>query len=161
MSGRSLFLCHQPSIPTHALSAEAAEPLNTRVCQNTKGRDVRPVRPEIYIDIYLTINCLSKDARTVQCGSNNLLLRRRSAYALQESSRGWSDSVTPGMRIEIICGIGASDSVAFYTTVGIAERSGRPTLQNPGYRQPFSVGYGRCFATPSPTATFLNRYAIL
>ena len=45
--------------------------------------------------------------------------------------------------------------------VGIAERSGRPPLQIPGCRQPFSVGYGRGFATPSPTATFLNRYAIL
>ena len=45
--------------------------------------------------------------------------------ALQESSPGWSDSVTPGIGIVIIRGIGASDSVAFYTTVGIIERSGR------------------------------------
>ena len=67
-----------------------------RVCQNTKGRDVRPVRPKIYIDIYLTINCLSEDARAVQCGSNKPSPWRRSAYALQESSRGWSGSATPG-----------------------------------------------------------------
>ncbi len=50
--------------------------------------------------------------------------------ALQDNSRGWSDSVTPGMSIGIIRGIGASDSVAFYTTVGIIERSGRPPLQH-------------------------------
>ena len=85
--------------------------------------------------------------------------------AIQECSPGWSpgwsDSVTPGIGIGIIRGIGASDSVAFCTTVGIIERSGRPPLQIPGCRQPFSVGYGRGFATPSPTATLLNRYAIL
>ena len=45
--------------------------------------------------------------------------------ALQESSPGWSDSVTPGIGIGIIRGIGASDSVAFCITVGIFERSGR------------------------------------
>ena len=45
--------------------------------------------------------------------------------ALQESSPGWSDSVTPGMCVVIIRGIGASDSVAFCTTVGVIERSGR------------------------------------
>ncbi len=32
-------------------------------------------------------------------------------------------------------GFGASDSVAFYTTAGIIERSGRPPLQIPGCRQ--------------------------
>ena len=61
-------------------------------------------------------------------------LWRRSAYALQDSSRGWSDSVTPGIGNVIIRGIGASDSVAFYTTAGIAERSGRPPLQVPNCR---------------------------
>ena len=51
--------------------------------------------------------------------------------ALQESSPGWSDSVTPGMCVVIIRGIGASDSVAFYTTVGIFERSGRLRSKSP------------------------------
>ncbi len=81
--------------------------------------------------------------------------------AIQECSPGWSDSVTPGMCVVIIRGIGASDSVAFYTMVGIIERFGRPPLQIPGCRQPFSVGFGRGFTTPSPTATLGNRYAIL
>ena len=51
--------------------------------------------------------------------------------ALQENSPGWSDSVTPGIGIGIIRGIGASDSVAFYTTVGIFERSGRLRSKSP------------------------------
>ncbi len=33
------------------------------------------------------------------------------------------------MSIGLIRGIGASDSVAFCTTVGVIERYGRPTLQ--------------------------------
>ena len=74
---------------------------------------------------------------------------------------GGAEAQPPVMRIVYTRGIGASDSVAFCITVGIAERSGRPPLQNHGCRQPFSVGYGRGFATPSPTAIFLNRYAIL
>ena len=45
--------------------------------------------------------------------------------ALQESSPGWSDSGTPGIGIGIISGIGASDSVAFCTTVDVFERSGK------------------------------------
>ena len=61
--------------------------------------------------------------------------------AIQECSPGWSpgwsDSVTPGIGIGIIRGIGASDSVAFCTTVGIIERSGRPPLQMPDCPQPF------------------------
>ncbi len=51
--------------------------------------------------------------------------------ALQESSPGWSDSVTPGIGIGITRGIGASDSVAFCTTVGIIERSGRLRSKSP------------------------------
>ena len=51
--------------------------------------------------------------------------------ALQENSPGWSDSVTAGIGIGIISGIGASDSVAFYTTVGIFERSGRLRSKSP------------------------------
>jgi len=61
----------------------------------------------------------------------------KNRVAIQECSPGWSDSVTPGMCVVIIRGIGASDSVAFCTTVGIIERSGRPPLQIPGCRQPF------------------------
>ena len=74
---------------------------------------------------------------------------------------GGAEAQPPVMRIVYTSGIGASDSVAFCITVGIAERSGRPPLQNPGFRKPFSVGYGHGYATPSPTATLLNRYAIL
>ncbi|GEM_PF-2267690 len=82
---------------------------------------------------------------------------KENRVAIQESSRGWSDSVTPGMRIVIICGIGASDSVAFYTTVGVIERSGRPPLQIPGCRQPFSVG--PVVASPLPHPRLLSEIA--
>ena len=74
---------------------------------------------------------------------------------------GWSNSATPGIGGGIIRGVGASDSVAFCITVGIVERSGRPPLQTPRLPTAFFRGFGRGFATPSPTATFLNRYAIL
>ena len=47
------------------------------VCRNTKGRDVRLVRPGINIGIELIINYLSADARTVRpynIGINILLI---------------------------------------------------------------------------------------
>ena len=91
---------------------------------------------------------------------------------------GGAEAQPPVMRIVSTRGIGAvcrgvinhaligykkmlARFIALLPQVGIIERSGRPPLQNPGFRKPFSVGYGRGFATPSPTATFLNRYAIL
>ena len=64
------------------------------------------------------------------------------------------------MCIVIIRGIGASDSVAFYTTVGIIERSGRLRSKSLVADNLFR-GFGRGFAMPSPTAIVLNRYAIL
>ena len=77
--------------------------------------------------------------------------------AIQECSPGWSDSVTPGMCVVIIRGIGASDSVAFYTTAGIFERFGRPPLQIHGCRQPFSVGSVE--ASPRPHPRLLSEIA--
>ncbi len=61
-------------------------------CQNTKGRDVRPV----------------------QCGSNKPSTWRRSAYALQDVSRGWSGSAPPG---------NANCIHQWYRSVGWPERS--------------------------------------
>ena len=82
---------------------------------------------------------------------------KENRVAIQESSPGWSDSVTTGMCIVIIRGIGASDSVAFYTTAGIFERFGRPPLQIPGCRQPFSVG--SVVASPRPHPRLLSEIA--
>jgi len=61
------------------------------------------------------------------------------------------------MCIVISRGIGASDSVAFCTTAGIFERFGRPPLQIPDCRQPFSVG--SVVASPRPHPRLLSEIA--
>ncbi len=54
---------------------------------------------------------------------------------------GGAEAQPPVMRIVSTRGIGASDSVAFCITVGIAERSGRPPLQNPRWSTTFFRGF--------------------
>ncbi len=92
--------------------------------------------------------------------------------AIQECSPGWSDSVTPGMCVVIIRGIGASDSVAFYTTVGIIERSGRLRSKSPvadnlfpwvrsRLRHALTHGYCRKSLRDSVIRPYLNRIARL
>jgi len=90
--------------------------------------------------------------------------------ALQENSPGWSDSVTAGIGIGIISGIGASDSVAFCTTVGIFERSGRLRSKSPvadnlfpwvrsRLRHALTHGYSLESLRDSVICTYLNRIA--
>ena len=87
---------------------------------------------------------------------------------LQESSPGWSDSGTPGIGIGIISGIGASDSVAFCTTVGIFERSGSLRSKSPvadnlfpwvrsRLRHALTHGYCRKSLRDSVIRPYLNR----
>ena len=104
----------------------------------------------MYKSQYLTVNCSSADARAVQCGSNNLSLRRRSAYALQESSRGWSDSVTPG-NVNWIHTWYRSERQRSVLHHGWRYRTLRQApLQIPGSRQPFSVGSVEALPRPHP-----------
>jgi len=66
-------------------------------------------------------------------------------------------TIAVGGAIWFIIGIGAERSRAFYITAGIIERSGRPPLQNPGCRQPFSVG--SVVASPLPHPRLLSEIA--
>ena len=102
--------------------------------------------------------------------SNKPSLWRRSAYALQNNSRGWSDSVTHGEAIWFIFGIGAERSRAFCITVGIVERSGRLRSKSPvadnlfpwvrsRLRHALTHGYSRKSLRDSVIHPYLNRIA--
>ncbi len=95
---------------------------------------------------------------------------KENRVAIQESSPWWSDSVSPGMCVVIIRGIGASDSVAFCTTVGIIERSGRLRSKSPVagnlfpwvrslLRHALTHGYCRKSLRDSVIRPYLNRIA--